>query len=284
MRLATHKSVISDLGLNTGPCRLIRLSRLYLSLLAFVSWTDVQGQTGGGSGNDTAATNAPAAIARKAFQDAEALYRKEPRSGEATWQFARACFDLAESATNAAQRAEYAEQGIAACEPALERDPKLAPAQYYLGMNIGQLARTKGLSALGLVKRMERAFNAAREQDEKFDYAGPDRNLGLLYRGAPSILSVGSRSKAKQHLERAAELAPDYPENRLNLSETYFNWNDRNGARRELKTLDELWPRAKAKFSGPAWTSSWSEWEERRQKLRKSLEDGTKPLDSPGRK
>ena len=284
MRLATHKSVISDLGLNTVLCRLIRLSRRYLGLLAIGIWVDVYGQTGGSMGNDPAVTNGPAAIARKAFQDAQARYRKEPRSGEAAWQFARACFDMAELAPNGAQRAEFAEQGIAACEPALEREPKLAPAQYYLGMNLGQLARTKGLSALKLVKRMERAFSAARELDEKFDYAGPDRNLGLLYRDAPSVLSVGSRARAKQHLERAASLTPDYPENRLNLCETLLNWKDRVGARRELKSLEELWPRAQANLTGQAWASSWSEWEERRQKLRKSLEDGTRPLESPRRK
>ena len=258
--------------------------RLFLGLFVLGICLNLCGQNGGGTGNGSAATNGPAAIARKAFQDAQARYRNEPRSGEAAWQFARACFDLAELTPNGAQRAEFAEQGIAACEPALEREPNLAPAQYYLGMNLGQLARTKGLSALKLVKRMERAFTAARELDEKFDYAGPDRNLGLLYRDAPSLLSVGSRSRAKQHLERAAELTPDYPENRLNLCETLLNWNDRNGARRQLQVLDRLWLRARANFKGQAWASSWSEWEERRQKLRKSLDENAKPLESPRRK
>jgi len=284
VRLAIHNSVISDLGLNTGLSRLIRLSRLYLGLLAVGIWADVHGQTGGGTENSPAATNGPAAIARKAFEDAKARFGQEPRNGEAAWQFARACFDLAELAPNGAERAGFAEQGIAACEPALEREPKLAPAQYYLGMNLGQLARTKGLSALKLVKRMERAFSAARDLAEKFDYAGPDRNLGLLYRDAPSILSVGSRARAKQHLERAAELTPDYPENRLNLTETLLSWNDRMGARRQLKVLEELWPRAQANLTGQAWASSWSESEERRQKLRKSLEDTGRPLESPRRK
>ena len=250
--------------------------RLFLALFAVSICLYVNGQTNTRTADDPAATNGPLAIAKKAFQDTQARYRNEPHSGEAAWQFARACFDLAELAPNGAQRAEFAEQGIAACGPALEREPNLAPGQYYLGMNLGQLARTKGLSALKLVKRMERAFSAARELDEKFDYAGPDRNLGLLYRDAPSILSVGSRSRAKQHLERAAELTPDYPENRLNLGETLLNWNDRNGARRELKVLEELWPRARANFTGEAWTSSWLEWEARRQKLRKSLADSGK--------
>src|SRR5439155_14472761 len=132
-----------------------------------------------------------------------------------------------------------------------------------LGMNLGQLARTKGLGALKIVDQMEREFKAARELDEHLDYAGPDRNLGLLYRDAPSVGSVGSRTKARKHLQRAAELAPEYPENGLNLIETCLRWSDRNGARRELKALEAAWPEARSKFSGPNWSVSWADWEQR---------------------
>ena len=75
-------------------------------------------------------------------------------------------------------------------------------------MNVGQLADTKrNLSGLRMVKDMEREFLAAQSLDARFDFAGPDRNLGLLYEEAPVIVSVGSRSKSRQHLEKAAELA-----------------------------------------------------------------------------
>ena len=89
-------------------------------------------------------------------------------------------------------------------------------------MNLGQLARTKGLGALKLVNQMEHEFTRARDLDEQLDWAGPDRNLGLLYRDAPAIGSIGSRTKAREHLKRAVELAPQYPENRLNLIEAYL--------------------------------------------------------------
>ena len=39
----------------------------------------------------------------------------------------------------------------AACRQALAQGSNSAPAHYYLGMNLGQLARTRGLSALKLV-------------------------------------------------------------------------------------------------------------------------------------
>src|SRR5437899_42321 len=140
-----------------------------------------------------AATKDPAAGARKTFHDAQIRYQKEPRDSQAAWQFARACFDLADLATNSAQRVEIAEQGIAACKQLLSRDPNSAPGHYYLGMNLGQVAQTRGLGALKLVTEMEREFSTARDLDSSFDYAGPDRNLGLLYRDAPAMVSIGSR-------------------------------------------------------------------------------------------
>ena len=55
------------------------------------------------------------AQAKKNFRRAQARYQKEPRATKAAWQFAGACFDLADVATESAERAEVAEQGIAAC-------------------------------------------------------------------------------------------------------------------------------------------------------------------------
>ena len=52
---------------------------------------------------------------RRNFQEAQARYRKAPGEATAAWQFGRACFDLAEFATNKTERASLAEQGIAAC-------------------------------------------------------------------------------------------------------------------------------------------------------------------------
>jgi hypothetical protein len=222
--------------------------------------------------------------ARKVFD--AALARKEANSDdpEANWQFGRACFDLAEFATNRTERALLADHGILASLHAISLQSNSAPAHYYLGMNLGQLARTKSLGALKLVNQMEREFLRARELDEKFDQAGPDRSLGMLYLEAPTIGSVGSHSKAKQHLRRAAELAPKFPENRLNLLEAYLKWGDRPDARVQLKALDELWPAAKASLTGEAWAPSWVDWEKRLQKARKYLQDLPKAVESPHQK
>jgi tetratricopeptide (TPR) repeat protein len=212
-----------------------------------------------------------AAYVKKGYREAETRYQGRPSDNEAAWQFARACFDLADLATNRTERAAIAERGIAACRPVIERAPNLVPAHYYLGMNLAQLAQTKTLGALKLVTQMEREFTLTCKLDEQYDYAGSDRNLGLLYRDAPSLGSIGSRTKAREHLQRAVDLAPQYPENRLNLIETYVKWADRDGAQRELQALDKIWPSARTNLAGVAWSASWGDWEQRREKARKKL-------------
>jgi hypothetical protein len=118
---------------------------------------------------------------------------------------------------------------------------------------------------------MEREFKTARELDEQFDHAGPDRNLGMLYRDAPVLTSVGSRTKARQHLQRAVELAPDYPENRLSLLEAYLKYGEKGNAQTQMAALDKLWPDARKSFTGPEWTASWLDWEQRLKTCRAKL-------------
>jgi tetratricopeptide (TPR) repeat protein len=228
--------------------------------------------------------NESASRAKRVYWEADARFKKEPKNVEAAWQFGRACFDAAEFATNSTERAQMAEQGIAACKQALVQNRDSAAAHYYLGMNLGELAQTRGLSALKLVDQMQREFELARTLDELLDYAGPDRNLGMLYRDAPAWISVGSKSKARKHLIHAVELAPNYPDNRLNLAEAYVKWSDRVGVRREFKALEELWPKARTNFVGAAWSSSWVDWERRLRELKKKVEEPSKTLESPRQK
>jgi tetratricopeptide (TPR) repeat protein len=214
-----------------------------------------------------------AAQARQEFEQKQGEYKAKPEDPKAAWQFGRSCFDLADFAGNKSERATLAQQGIDACRKALSLDSNAAPAHYYLALNQGQLARTKTLGALRLVSQMERELFNAIALDEHFDHAGPDRTLGLLYRDAPSFGSIGSRSKARQHLERAVKLSPDYPDNRLSLLESYLKWGERENALRQMKILKEDWPRLRTQWSGRNWEASWMDWEERLAKAQKRLED-----------
>jgi hypothetical protein len=218
----------------------------------------------------TASTNA-AARAERLFQEAAAAFERAPGNVAAAWQLGRACFDRAEFARDDAERADIARRGIAACRAALALDTNLAAVPYYLGMNLGQLARTKSLGALRLVTEMETLFERARQFDEHFDHAGPDRNLGLLYLEAPGWpVSIGHRGKARKHLTRAAELAPDYPENWLNLLEARWRWGDPN-LDADLKRLAELLPKVRQRFTGEEWAAAWADWDRRWRELQAAV-------------
>ncbi|HUA39719.1 MAG TPA: hypothetical protein VMA35_15095 [Candidatus Sulfopaludibacter sp.] len=228
----------------------------------------------------------PVFVARAAaeFDRTRAQYQSHTNDSAAALQFARACFNFADLVTNEIQRATLANQGIAACHQWLDREPDSAPAHYYLAMNFGQLARAEApsLAAYRLVREIEREFRKAADLDGRFDYAGPDRGLGLLYRDAPGWpLSIGSRHKAREWLDQAEQLAPDYPENHLNLAEAFLRWHDRAGAERELKALDALWPVARTHLTGPAWEPSWADWSARREAVRKRLDETSPPAGSP---
>ena len=216
-----------------------------------------------------AATESPAARFERIYRATAAHYKESPASIEAAWQFARACFDLAELAKTSSERAALAEEGIAACRAAIARKYGSAPAHYYLAMNFGQLARTKAIGALKLVHEMENEFNTAIELDEKFDHAGAHRSLGLLYKDAPGWpTSIGSRSKARLHLRKAVELSPDYPDNRLCLLEAFLEWGERRLVLDDLPALTELLESARKKFTGEEWELSWRDWDARFEKLK----------------
>lgn len=225
-----------------------------------------------------------AAEAHSEYLKARQEYQQDSTNSEAAWQFGRACFDWAEYASSKSDRAALANEGIDACRKLVARHPESAAGHYYLAMDLGQLARTKWLGALRIVREMEEEFTVARSLDEHFDFGGPDRNLGLLYWQAPSIGSIGDRRKARIHLDRAAQLAPLYPENRLNLIEAELDWDDQNSARQQLEKLEQLWPEMRRKFSGEEWESSWPDWEKRFNKLKKQLQSGSKTLQSPRHK
>src|SRR6185503_12330307 len=175
-------------------------------------------------------------------------------------------------------RAKVAEEGINACRNALQRYTNAA-TYYYCALNLGQLARTKKLGALKLVDQMEGALKRAIELDPKFDYAGPHRTLGLLYTDAPGWpVSIGNRSKAKQHLVKAVELSPEYPDNQISLIEFYISSGDLKNARSAVPDAEPQMRTARLKFSGDRWKDSWKDWDLRWERIRRKTQaDLTSP-------
>jgi hypothetical protein len=208
-----------------------------------------------------------AARAARAFAAAQGDFAARPGAADLACRLGRASYDWAEFATNAEQRAAVAQTGIAACRQVLARDPNCAPAHYYLAMDVGELAEAEApsLAAYKLIREIEHEFKEAADLDERLDFAGPPRCLGLLYRDAPGWpVSIGSKHKAREFLERAAALAPDYPENQLNLVESHVRWHEAAEAETAWQRLAALWPAARTNLAGEGWEPSWADWTTRR--------------------
>jgi len=232
-------------------------------------------ETGHAAGETAPENSTPASRVEETYRKIHARRVAEPTNLAVAWQFAAACFDKCEFSRSDSERAEIADQGITACQWALAVDPQLAPAHYYLGMNQAQLARTKLLGALSLLEQVEQQWRYTVQLDENFDYAGGDRNLGLLYLDAPGWpVSLGDRGKARQHLLRAVGLHPEYPENHLNLIEAYANWHQSKLYVEATNAFVKILPAARIKFAGPDWESAWEDWNKRWAAIQTRMKTG----------
>lgn len=219
--------------------------------------------------SSSAETNSFATRAEKVFREARAAGRDQPTNTARLMELACASFAWAEYARRDAQREDIAQVGIEAARSVLAREATNAAAPYWLGMNLGQLARTKTLGALPLVREMEALFLRARALDPHTDYAGPDRSLGRLYRDAPGWpASIGNRKKAREYLEYAVRRHPEFPENQLELLESFAAWGEKKDYQRQLPSTEKALAEAKTKFIGERWASNWAEWNLRLAKMK----------------
>lgn len=263
LKIAGTKSTMGRLVCN------VAFSVLFCAWITFPPGTSAQ--TANGSPDIDALKAAARQEAAKILKEAEARFKEDPKNPEHIWQLGRACFDLAEFPKDKREQADLAERGISLCKDAVALVPTNAAAQYYLGLNYGQLSRTKGIGALRIVSPMQKAFELCITLDETYDNAGPHRNLGYLFRDAPSWAGIGDRVKARYHLERAVKLAPNHVENHLALLEGRIKWGEKDKGKAELTRIRELWPEAKTKAVTPAQKVAWAEWEELLQRLSNKL-------------
>lgn len=184
---------------------------------------------------------------------------------DALWEAARALAFLAENETRAGFRRQAAKRGIVLARQARQLKPERVEGHYWYAINVGLLADVDRAYGLDAVSEMEAALKRAIEIDERHDFGGPLRVLGILHLRTPAPpVSIGSPRKGLRLLQRAVELFPDYPENYLYLAEALRD-NDRADQAQESLTRvleAELWPDRQFE--------SWR-WKAEAQKLRASL-------------
>lgn len=137
------------------------------------------------------------------------------------------------------ERQKYYEKGRHYAELVTREHPQRVEGHYWLGLNLLGLASVQraGLALIALpiiVKEM----NVARDLDEAYDQAGPDRVLGRLYLMAPSWpISVGDPKKSLEMLRAAVKIAPKNSTNHLFLAETLLQMHQEDEAHLELKKV-----------------------------------------------
>ena len=173
-------------------------------------------------------------------------------SYDAAWRLARAAFVIADDAVGDAarqRRAKFANLGIDHARKAIALDGRGVEGPYYLAINLGLLASTKTLGAVEILPEMLKHGKRAAEIDPKFDHAGPLRLIGALLIKAPGWpASVGDPEEGGEHLARAVELAPEYPENHLFFCEALLANDKVVEAQKECAAvlaapLDPAWER-----------------------------------------
>ncbi|HUI06572.1 MAG TPA: tetratricopeptide repeat protein [Verrucomicrobiae bacterium] len=168
-----------------------------------------------------------------------------PDDYDAQCEAAQALAFVAENETNVNVRREVAKSGVVAARRARALKPEGVEGHYYYAIDVGLLADADRLYGLKAVGEMEPALRRAIELDERYDFAGPLRVLGVLLLRSPGPpTSIGSPRKGLRLLQRAVELFPDYPENYLYLAEALRDNRRPDEARAALaKVLDApAWP------------------------------------------
>lgn len=184
----------------------------------------------------------------------EAVARSLPDDYDAQWQAAEALAFLAENGTT---RIESAKLGLALARDGRQLRPDRVECHYWYAINVGLLAdadRSYGLNAVG---EMETALRRAGELDERYDFAGPLRVLGILHLRTPAPpVSIGSARKALRLLQRAQQLFPDYPENDLYLAEALRDTDRVTEARGCLQRVLAAAPWPDRQFESAGWQAA----------------------------
>ncbi len=220
-----------------------------------------------------AEVSSPVKRIQSLFSESKEKYEANKTDFDAVCQFARAAFDWADYCRDS-DRADIANEGIAASRQAIGLKGSAVQGHYYLALNLGQLARTKSLGALRIVKEMEIEFKRAIEIEGGFDYAGPHRSLGILYVEAPGWpTSIGNKTKGRDTLAKAVQLHPEFPDNQISFAEALLKTGDKKTVAAKIPEMQRLIETARKILTGDAWTQSWIDWDKRWQQVRSLVRD-----------
>jgi tetratricopeptide (TPR) repeat protein len=174
--------------------------------------------------------------ARRAAQAYAEELARDPKSYEAAWKLARACYWLGGHAPEA-ERRKFLEDGIEAGKKAAAVEPNRPEGHFWIGANMGALAESYGVrQGVKYRKPIREELETVLKIDPSFMLGSADRALGRWYAEVPRLFG-GSKKLAEQHLKESLKYNPDATISHYFLAELYLDDGRKADARAELQKV-----------------------------------------------
>ena len=169
----------------------------------------------------------------------------DPRSYEALWEGARACYyygNFARESAPSAEKLAIFDDGVKRARAAVALKPDGAEGHFWLGVLVGVHGEEKGIfKALGSVPEIQKEMEACLKLDPAVECAGPHRLLGRLYFKLP-FFKGGDNKKSIEYLEKAVSSCPGNALAKLYLAETLKAEGQKPRARALLEEIAKMQP------------------------------------------
>jgi len=147
------------------------------------------------------------------------------------------------------QKAIY-DKGFSLGERMMERFPKSVPIKFWYGANVGRWADVHGFvqaATNGIAKKLRQVCKDIIKLDPTYQGGGGYRILAQVHFHSPNIpLIMGwpSDDRALELVEKAMEVAPDHPTNRMLYAQILLEFNRDEEARKQLEYILDAEPRS----------------------------------------
>lgn len=147
------------------------------------------------------------------------------------------------------QQKEIYDKGRRLGEKMIEKFPKSVPIKFWYGANVGRWADVHGFvqaATHGIAKKLRRICNEIIELDPKYQGGGGYRILAQVHFYSPNIPIVmgwPSNDKALELIEKAMEIAPEHPTNRMLYAQILLEFDRKEEAKKQLQYILDMKPR-----------------------------------------
>jgi tetratricopeptide (TPR) repeat protein len=148
------------------------------------------------------------------------------------------------------QQKKIYDKGFTMGEKMMERFPNSAPIKFWYGANVGRWADVHGFvqaATNGIAKKLRRVCKKIIDLDPQYQGGGGYRILAQVHFYSPSIpLVMGwpSDDKALELVEKAMNVAPDHPTNRMLYAEILLEFDRDEQAKEHLQYILDMEPRS----------------------------------------